>query len=96
MEDIARLEKPKGTFRTLAHINEKSNSRISDIIRDTGLSSRTIYIVLRRLIELGLITQELSEEFPSIKCYKPTEEGRRIADHIEEIRKIVVKVGKKR
>ena len=95
MENLAQLEKTKGTLRILTHINESGDTRISEITNETGLTTYMTYSALGHLIGLELIREELSGGFPSKKCYKLTGKGKEIAEQIGTIRGILAEMGKK-
>ena len=95
MENLAQLEKSKGTLRILTHLNEKGNTKISKMSGETSLTNYMIYNTLGRLIELNLIKEELSGGFPSKKCYILTGKGKEIAEQIGTIRGILAEMGKK-
>jgi len=96
MQSLGPLEKSKGTLRIIAHIKEIGNSKITDIIRDTGLSPNTAYTIVRRLVELEIISQELSGEFPSKKGYTLTEVGQKLANCIETMGGVISDLEKKK
>ncbi|MCX7914373.1 MAG: winged helix-turn-helix transcriptional regulator [Thermodesulfovibrionales bacterium] len=49
------------------------------------LSNQTVYNNARRLKEMGLIQEELENEFPRRRLISLTEKGRKVAEKLEEI-----------
>lgn len=96
MKDLAKLEKTKGTFSILAHINEKGKTRFIDIMNEAGVSNHTAYAALGQLVEFALVTQELGDEFPSKKYYTLTKEGKIVAKQIDAMRKVLKNIEKKK
>jgi DNA-binding MarR family transcriptional regulator len=96
MQSLDHLEKSKGTLRIIAYIKEKGGSKITDIIRDTGLSPNTVYTIVGRLVELNVISQGLSGGFPSKKGYTLSKEGQKLAKCIETMRVIISDLEKKK
>ena len=63
---------------SLLELREKSN-----------LSNQTVYNNARRLKEMGLIQEELEEEFPRRRLISLTEKGKKVAEKLEEIERLL-------
>jgi DNA-binding MarR family transcriptional regulator len=51
----------------------------------SDLSNQTVYNNVKRLLEMGLIQEELEETFPRRRLISLTEKGRKVAEKLEEI-----------
>jgi len=51
----------------------------------SDLSNQTVYNNVKRLLEMGLIQEELEQEFPRRRLISLTEKGKRVAEKLEEI-----------
>lgn len=62
---------------------------VSEIIRQVGSSQQAIYNALRKLKDAGLIQEELETDFPRRRLISLTEKGRKVAEKLEEIEKML-------
>jgi DNA-binding MarR family transcriptional regulator len=51
----------------------------------SDLSNQTVYNNVKRLLEMGLIQEELEETFPRRRLISLTEKGKKVAEKLEEI-----------
>lgn len=59
-------------------------------LRDkSDLSNQTVYNNVKRLLEMGLIQEELEREFPRRRLISLTDKGRSVAKKLEEIESLV-------
>jgi DNA-binding MarR family transcriptional regulator len=55
----------------------------------SDLSNQTVYNNVKRLLEMGLIQEELEETFPRRRLISLTEKGRKVAEKLEEIERLL-------
>jgi len=55
----------------------------------SDLSNQTVYNNVKRLLEMGLIQEELEETFPRRRLISLTEKGRKVAEKLEEIEELL-------
>ena len=87
---IRVLEKPVGTLTILTHLAKNGETTITLLKGEVGLNQRTAYSALKKLIDLGMIRRETITDFPrTIKRYTLTEDGRQLAEKLEEAEKLL-------
>ena len=79
------------TVRFLVFLYRKGSVPISHIRWQIKGGQRTIYGIIGRLRELGLIKEESEEEFPWRRVIKLTEKGVLVAEKLEEIQAVLEK-----
>lgn len=62
---------------------------LNELREKSELSNQTVYNNARRLKEMELIQEELEQEFPRRRLISLTEKGRKVAEKLEEIEKIL-------
>jgi len=86
---LTRIFDPR--VEILANLKEE-DKHIERLIEETNLSSGTIDKNIRILEKEGLITAEQEDKFPRRRFVSLTDKGRKVAEHLEEIRKILEEV----
>lgn len=90
MRDMSLVDLEKVTaLQILAYVSVKRAATRTDLRRNIKGVMETIYSSLKVLDELGLIEEKESASFPFPKEVYLTEKGRRIAEHLVEIEKIL-------
>ncbi|MEM3390548.1 MAG: winged helix-turn-helix domain-containing protein [Nitrososphaerota archaeon] len=64
---------------------------VSEIIYKVGASQQAVYNALRKLKDAGLIQEELEKEFPRRRLISLTDKGRKVAEKLEEIERLLSK-----
>jgi DNA-binding PadR family transcriptional regulator len=77
--------------RFLVFLYQKGSVPISHIRWQIKGGQRTIYGIISRLKELGLIKEESEEEFPWRRVIKLTDKGVLVAEKLEEIQAVLEK-----
>lgn len=62
---------------------------LNELREKSDLSNQTVYNNARRLKEMNLIQEELEESFPRRRFISLTEKGRKVAEKLEEIERIL-------
>lgn len=78
-----------GSIRIILFINKKGASTLTDIKNGVDCSISAIYNALRKLKDAGLIQEELEQEFPRRRLISLTEKGRKVAEKLEEIERLL-------
>lgn len=63
---------------------------LNELREKSELSNQTVYNNAKRLVEMGLIQEELEKEFPRRRLISLTEKGRKVAEKLEEIERVLV------
>lgn len=87
--EINKLEK-RAALQILLYLLKGEASR-TDLRKNLDASVDAIYSALPILLKLGLIEEETLKEFPFSVVIRLTEKGRRVAEHLVEIEKILRK-----
>ncbi|MEM2841626.1 MAG: MarR family winged helix-turn-helix transcriptional regulator [Candidatus Bathyarchaeia archaeon] len=82
------LEK-RGALQILLHLHRKGKATRTDLRGHVDASMDTIYTALKVLMELGLVEEMAMDRFPFSVQVTLTEKGRRVAEHIAEVDKIL-------
>lgn len=78
-------------MRFLVYLYQKESLPVSHIRWQIKGGQRTIYGIINRLKEVGLIKEELEEEFPWRRVIKLTDKGVSVAEKLEEIQALLEK-----
>ncbi|MBC7113208.1 MAG: winged helix-turn-helix transcriptional regulator [Candidatus Methanomethyliales bacterium] len=79
----------KSACRVLVYLLENDSSTISDILNKGDFSQTSLYNALRKLKDADLIQEELEKEFPRRRLISLTEKGKKVAEKLEEIEKLL-------
>lgn len=88
MNGLDLLEQ-KSACRVLVYLLENDSSTISDILNKGDFSQTSLYNALRKLKDADLIQEELEKEFPRRRLISLTEKGKKVAEKLEEIEKLL-------
>lgn len=75
--------------RILVYLLEKGRASRTDLKRDVEASQQAIYNALPLLLKNGLVEEIQSTSFPYKIEIELTEKGRKVAEHLIEIEKIL-------
>ncbi|HDI07133.1 MAG TPA: hypothetical protein ENF76_02075 [Candidatus Bathyarchaeota archaeon] len=87
---IAELEQTSA-LRILAYLKTKKKASRTDLRRNINASTSALYNALAKLKRLNLIKEESQETFPFTVKVSLTSKGEKIAEHVEEIEKLLRK-----
>jgi DNA-binding MarR family transcriptional regulator len=76
-------------LRILVYLLKRGAASRTDLRRDIDASVAAIYNALPKLRKLGLIKEEGKESFPFTIHVSLTEKGKKVAEHLEEIERIL-------
>ncbi len=76
-------------LRILIYLLEKGKASRTDLRRDIEASVAAIYNALPKLKKLTLIEEESQEKFPFTVRVSLTRKGRKVAEHLVEIGRIL-------
>ena len=71
------------------YIVEKGKTHSRNIMRDLPVAQTAAFATVKRLKEARLIKETQQHTFPFTKVLEPTEAGKQVADHLQEINKIL-------
>jgi len=80
-----------GSLEILTYLLKKSEAKLTDIlahVRSFGIGQSAMYSVLKLLKENQMIDEEITD-YPKLRLIRLTEKGRRVAEKILEIKKIL-------
>ncbi|MCX7914575.1 MAG: MarR family winged helix-turn-helix transcriptional regulator, partial [Thermodesulfovibrionales bacterium] len=69
--------------------NIKHECTMSDIVSIGRMNRQTVYNNLRILLNLGLVVEKREEGFPPRRLISLTEKGRKVAEKLEEIERVL-------
>jgi DNA-binding MarR family transcriptional regulator len=69
--------------------NNKKDLTMSDIVFIGKMNRQTVYNNLRILLNLGLVVEKREDGFPPRRLISLTEKGRKVAEKLEEIEKVL-------
>ncbi|MEM3580933.1 MAG: winged helix DNA-binding protein [Candidatus Bathyarchaeia archaeon] len=78
-----------GSIRILLFLSKKGATTLTEIKDNVNCSLSAIYNALRKLKDAGLIQEELEKEFPRRRLVSLTDKGRKVAEKLEEIERIL-------
>jgi len=78
-----------GFIRLLLFLKEKNEVKISEIPKLVNMSSRTLYRIIDKMKKLNLIESKKQEVFPFSNVLCLTDKGRRVADLLSEIERVL-------
>ena len=78
-----------GSIRIMLFLNKKGAATLTDIKDGVNCSLSAIYNALRKLRDAGLIQEELEQEFPRRRLISLTEKGKKVAEKLEEIERVL-------
>jgi DNA-binding HxlR family transcriptional regulator len=84
----------RGFYETLKFICERGSVHYSEILnhdlKERVVESRaTVTLIVRELVRLGLIERQVIDSRPIRTVYKPTERGRRLLQHLQDIENLL-------
>ena len=85
---ISVLEQ-KASIHILLALREHEQLTVSDLVRIIPYTQPAIYTAKTKLVEAGLIEQEKKGGFPFTVIHKLTPKGRKVAEKLLEIEKIL-------
>ena len=80
-----------GAIEFLLYLLKKEKVKVSDALRDLEVGQVALYNALDKLIKADLISERRGDRFPFPRFFILTDKGRRVAEHLVEIEKILVK-----
>lgn len=82
--NIQDLEKPVGCIEALAAAHRDGSVTVTNLIRDQGMSQRTAYSSLEKLIDLDLMEcKECRESGRLVRRYSATERAEKLAMYVD-------------
>ncbi len=87
--DLADFLEKANTVSIIRVLYEKGEVMRSDLYEEVGKGVPTVYQRVNELIDLGLIEEEVLRVGVKKKMVKLTEKGRRIADLLERVEKVL-------
>lgn len=82
--NIQDLEKPVGCIEVLAAAHRNGSLTVTDLIRNVGMSQKTAYSSLEKLIELELLDcKECKEGGRIVRRYSATDKAERVAMYLD-------------
>lgn len=89
MSKIDEFDEKTATVRVLLFLYKNPNSGITKVIRETRAGQKAIYSAIEFLMKCDLIKKSRSSTFPYNPLFSLTDKGRRVAEHLVEIEKIL-------
>ena len=89
MNQIDKLDEVKATLRVLIYLQENKEAKLTTIMKGIPVGQKAVYTTLSTLIELELIEEKTSKDFPFTRNFILTKKGQEIAKHLTEIEKIL-------
>ncbi|MEM3390464.1 MAG: winged helix DNA-binding protein [Thermoproteota archaeon] len=77
------------SIRIFLFLSKKGATTLTEIKDNVNYSLSAIYNALRKLKDAGLIQEELEKEFPRRRLISLTDKGRKVAEKLEEIEKVL-------
>jgi len=84
-----RALEQEGAIEFLLYLHKKEKVKVSDALHDLEVGQSALYTALNKLMKAGLITETKSERFPFPRFFTLTDKGRRVAEHLVEISRIL-------
>ena len=91
MSQIDKLDEVKATLRVLIYLHENKEAKLTTIMKGIPIGQKALYTALSTLIELQLVEEKTSKDFPFTRNFILTRKGQETAKHLAEIEKILTK-----
>jgi|WetSurMetagenome_2_1015567.scaffolds.fasta_scaffold397661_2 hypothetical protein len=88
---IDRFDESKAVTRVILFLKKHPKSNISTIINNVTAGQRAVYSAKKFLEENKLLDIEINKTLPYNAIFSLNEKGQKIADHLEEIQKLLEK-----
>jgi len=85
---LSDLEKA-AALQILAYLSKKGEASRTDLRHNIDAAIKTIYSTLRVLMRLNLIEEISSTKFPFTVKIRLSDKGRRVAEHLVEIERVL-------
>ncbi|RLI99417.1 MAG: hypothetical protein DRP08_07190 [Candidatus Aenigmatarchaeota archaeon] len=79
----------EGAIEFLLYLYRKEKAKVSEALHDLEVGQSAFYTTLRKLMNAGLIIETRGERFPFPRFFTLSDKGRRVAEHLAEIEKIL-------
>jgi hypothetical protein len=88
MNYISELNKSRSTLTILQFLNTECEVKVTGLIGKTA-GQRGVYSALEALLKFGLVTDKKGAEFPHPRLFTLTESGKKVAECLNQIEKII-------
>jgi len=89
-DHMRTLEGQAGNLRVLIYLSNVDETNFQSIVEGLPLTGRSLYSVIDKLKELGLIKTRIDRSsYPTRNMISLTEKGRKVAEYLKKIEKVL-------
>ena len=86
---MAEILEQRGIVSFLLYLLRNEGKPLSVIVEEAGINRTTVYNVINRLLQTGLIKEDYEKGFPRRRIFRLTEKGRKVAEKLLEIEELM-------
>jgi len=79
----------EGAITFMIYLFKRNKVNISTALKDLEIGQSALYTTLRKLLQANLIAEVKEDRFPFSRFFVLTDKGRKVAEHLVEVEKIL-------